>query len=186
MKNVWIWLSTLCSLLFLFGGCEQNRDMNTQQNDNQRKFVSPDTLIPVPKSSAERRVAILNLRVISGDKGEVKSVELQRGRVINSFAPNVLNVSGQWMVELVGQQVYSFGCSDPRRVEAENDEFKKPFIYVFEKVIEWELVAPLNNAAGKDLQVKRVNIYDQERNLIFAASVDQDKVSQIENPANDG
>jgi hypothetical protein len=72
-------------------------------------------LTPAPKPEDKREIAILDLVINSSQDGKVESVTLERGRIVQGYAPNVLGISGGWTVELVGkEQTVTYGVLDPR------------------------------------------------------------------------
>src|SRR5215475_12732004 len=85
--------------------------------------ISARDLTPAPKPEDKREIAILDLVINSSQEGKVESVTLERGRIVQGYAPNVLSMPGEWTVELVGkEQTVTYGVLDPRHVEVENEQ----------------------------------------------------------------
>lgn len=142
--------------------------------------IPADAQTPAPTPEDSREVAILTLVINSTEEGKIEGVQLERGLIIQSFAPNVLGLPGEWTVELVGEEgTVPFGVLDPRHVEVENEQnAEQPYTYIYETSYVWELVVPLFDNEGKDLLVKEINIFDAEGNLIFNTPVDRERWSQ--------
>ena len=104
---------------------------------------------------------------------------LERGRIVQGYAPNVLGMSGDWTVELVGkEETVTYGVLDPRHVEVENEEnAEQPFTYIYLPNYRWELVVPLFDD-GQDMQIETIRIYDTEGNQIFESIVDRERWRQ--------
>lgn len=146
----------------------------------QRKYGEKPTPIPAdvyiraPDPPDGREIAILSLSVISDEEGQLEVIELLQGRTLNSYAPHVLALSGPWTVELAGEEgTVEYGILDPRMVEIEGGEeydMEAPYSYIVETDFVWELVVPLYDGA-KDLQVLQINIYDEEKKLVFSTDV---------------
>jgi hypothetical protein len=146
-----------------------------EQFGKQPTIIPAKAQIPAPTPPDGRQVAVLTLSVNSNSDGKLEGIDLRQGHILTSYAPNVFNRPGEWTVELVSreQTTVRFGTQDPRRAEVENpgDE-KSPFTYVVEPNVTWELVIPLYDDA-KDLNVEKINIYDQEGNQVFTTPVDR-------------
>lgn len=144
-----------------------------QEQRIQPTVVPAEALTPAPTPPDNRQVAILTLVIASTDEGKVERVALERGRIVRSYAPHVLVLDGPWTIELVGRETIRYGALDPRAVEVETDDEEAPYTYIIETSALWELVVPLFEN-GKDLEVKEINIYDQDGNLIFSTPVDRE------------
>lgn len=136
--------------------------------------IPPRIQTPAPTPEDNREIAILTLVISSSPEGKIEAVDLERGRIIKSYAPNVLGLAGEWMIELIGrEETTSFGVPDPRHVEVENEQgAESPFTYIYETNYAWDLVVPLYND-GKDLQVQVIRIYDGDGNQIFETPVNE-------------
>lgn len=140
--------------------------------DKKPTLVPAELLTPAPTPEDGRQVAILTLVIESGEDGAVKGVQLELGRIINSYAPNVWGRPGEWTVELVGQEKRQYGILDPRRLEYYDSE-KGQFAQEFQFHVVTDLVIPLYDDK-LDLGVTTINIYDQLGNLIFSTEVDRE------------
>lgn len=140
---------------------------------------SARNLTPAPKPDDKREIAILDLVINSSQEGKVESVILERGRIVQGYAPNVLGMSGEWTVELVGkEQTATYGVLDPRHVEVENEKnTEQPFTYTYLPNYKWELVVPLFDD-GRDMHIEVIKIYDSEGNQIFESIVDRERWRQ--------
>jgi hypothetical protein len=140
-------------------------------------FIPAEGSIPAPTPPDDREIAVLSLSVISNADGAVESVQLEQARIVRSYAPSVLLLTGEWKVELIGRDsVLSYGIQDPRRVEIaldSEDESDPPFVNVMNLDLSWELVVPLYDGPD-DLQVTEINIYDVSGDLIFSRRVDRE------------
>jgi hypothetical protein len=174
----------LTGILFVFVvGCVVT---NENTVDAQEEFVRPtlvpaEILTPAPKPADDRQVAILNLVVVSSSDGNIERVTLEQGRIINSFAPNVLGLTGPWTVELVGEERVRFGTLDPREIRIYDQNEELPHDVSLGENIAWELVVPLYDN-GQDLGVREINIYDQNENLIFNTLIDREAWQETTNP----
>lgn len=137
-------------------------------------FVPAEDLTPVPTPADGRQVAILTL-VVSGDGEDVRGLQLERGQIINSYAPNVANRPGEWMVEVTGDGSLTFGIEDPRRqrMYGEKEDTEEAHITEYAGSLAFDLVVPLWDL-DRDLQAKEIRIFDQEGNEIFVTEVDRD------------
>jgi len=131
---------------------------------------------PAPTPEDRREIAILTLVISSTPDGKIEGVKLERSVILQGYAPNVLGMQGEWTIELVGaEQTISYGVLDPRHVEVENEQdAKEPYTYIYETNYVWELVVPLFDNNGKDLQIMEINIYDAGGNKIFGTPVDRE------------
>jgi hypothetical protein len=175
MRKNWIILAALGLVAALVLAAGRSNDGSAQRKFGEKPTPIPaDVLIPAPTPPDEREIAILSLRVISDEEGQLEAIELQQGRTLNSYAPNVLALSGPWTVELAGEEgTLRYGILDPRMVEIEGGEdydMEAPYINIIETDIVWELVVPLYDGA-KDLQVMQINIYDEKEALVFSTDV---------------
>jgi hypothetical protein len=143
-----------------------------QESERKPTLIPPENKTPAPTPSDPREVAILTLIVKSGPDGQLDSIVLKEGLIINSYAPNVLERTGPWTVELVGDEALRYGILDPRWQEAfpgsEGDEFESE---IKDEVV-WDLVAPLY-LFDRDLRIQTILIYDQSGARVFAADVDR-------------
>ena len=150
-----------------------DRNHIAAQNQQKPTVVPAEILTPADTPSDTREIAILTLIIKSSDDGKFENVELQQGRIVRSFAPNVLNRSGDWTIEVVGDEGLIYGVSDPRRMNVYGGENETPHETAFLTTVEWELVVPLY-LFDKDLNAAEINIYDQDGQLIFSTIVDRD------------
>lgn len=151
-----------------------------QGGNNQKPTpLSAGDQMGAPTPEDDREIAVLTLAIHSSPDGKVESVELERARIIKSYAPNVFGRPGEWTIELVGrEQTVTYAVLDPRYVEVENEpNAESPFTYIIEPSYEWEVVIPLFDD-GQDLQVQNINIYDSEGNQIFETVVDREQWRQ--------
>lgn len=140
-------------------------------------IVPAEALTPVPTPPDARRIAILTLDVVSSADGKLEAVRLAKGRIIHSYAPNILGRAGEWTVFLVTreQQRYSFGIQDPRRVEFfDPTNEKQPVGTQMLPNVTFDLVVPLNDPTGKDLGVVTITISDQNHQEVFTTPVSTD------------
>jgi hypothetical protein len=162
--------------LWLLAGCSPEEKARAQE-ELQRPTVVPATaLTPAPTPADRREVAILNLLIKANREGKVEAVELQRGSIVRSFAPNVLGLSGPWTVELVGKDTIRFGTLNPLYGRVYNDEKDAPHTGLLATERTWELVVPLYDR-GQDLEVTQINIYDESERQIFSTPVDRERWS---------
>ena len=139
--------------------------------------VPAEALTPVPTPPDARRVAILTLDVVSSADGKLETVRLAKGRIVHSYAPNVLGREGEWTVSLLTreQQRLSFGIQDPRRVEYfDSTNEKHPIGTQILPTVTFDLVVPLNDPTGKDLGVTTITITDQNHQDVFTTPVSTD------------
>lgn len=139
-----------------------------------------DDLVAAPTPDDDRQVALLTLRVLSNEDGQVVGVEIVESEFLGSFAPNVIGLSGPWAIALVGEEIISYGVLDPRLVRMEGDE-DSPHSSFIDPDLEWQLVVPLYDG-GQDLRVVSIAIADDEGNIVFAALIDSEnsELMQIE------
>lgn len=137
-------------------------------------FVPAGDLTPVPTPPDDRQVAILTL-VVSGDGEDLRGIQLERGQIINSYAPNVANRPGEWMVEVTGDGSLSFGIEDPRRqhVYGEREQEEQAHMSEYAGNLAFDLVVPLYDL-DRDLQAKEIRIFDAEGNEIFVTEIDRE------------
>jgi hypothetical protein len=130
---------------------------------------------PVPKLPDRREVALLTLIIESSDNGDVKSVKLERAKIIQSYAPNVLGRAGQWTVEVAGEKkTVSFGVIDPRLLRIyERGERKVPHTTQLQTKAVWELVVPLWDN-DQDLGAREIRIVDENKRELFKTRVERD------------
>ncbi|MFI4927148.1 MAG: hypothetical protein ACHP7E_05600, partial [Burkholderiales bacterium] len=139
--------------------------------------VPAEALTPAPTPPDARRIAILTLNVVSSADGKLEAVRLSKGRIVHSYAPNLLGSEGEWTVFLLSrdQQKYSFGFQDPRRVEFfDPTNEKHPAGTTLLPDVTFDLVVPLNDPSGKDLSVATITITDQNRQQVFTTAVSAD------------
>jgi len=171
MRKNWTILAALGLVAALVLATGTLKDGSAQRKFGEKPTPIPaDVLIPAPTPPDEREIAILSLRVISDEEGQLETIELQQGRTLNSYAPNVLALSGPWTVELAGEEgTVRYGILDPRMVEVEGGEefdMEAPYSNIIETDFVWELVVPLYDGA-KDLQVQQIKIFDENKKLVF-------------------
>lgn len=182
MKRILVLVFALVFLLVVLLALSLTSGGGAREIFQEATIVPHQGLTPVPTAPSGLRIAVLTLSVFSRADGVVERVELDKGRIIAGYGPNVLGLSGAWTVELVGERSNRFGTFDPRRIEVENKEGEPPFIYIFEPNTTWDLVVPLNDASGKDLQVQEIRLFDEDGNLVFAVAVRQGELIPIEVP----
>lgn len=175
MKVIGIFLALLIltggaiALSQLFGNASaQDRPVDPKKPT----LVPAENLIPAPKPTDGRQVAILSIQLMSNEEGAVKQTQLLRGRIIESFAPNVFRKHGAWKVELAGERTVRYGVLDPRRISVYDGEEKVPHKQRLELDSTWDLVVPLFDGA-KDLGVQTITIFDEQGNKIFSTPVDR-------------
>jgi hypothetical protein len=150
-----------------------------EQFGRQPTFIPAAAQTPAPTPPDGRQVALLTLSVTSNSEGKLEDIVLRQGRILSSYAPNVFDRQGEWMVELVSgdQRTVRFGTQDPRRVEVENPSGEtSPLTTMIEPDASWELVVPLYDD-DKDLKVEKIIIYDQEGKEVFTTPVDRERWS---------
>ncbi|MFQ5859217.1 MAG: hypothetical protein ACE5LU_26755 [Anaerolineae bacterium] len=110
---------------------------------------------------------------------EYSSVQSEDGfALVETGASGVLvDGSGQFLwlngVDLAFDlDTISYGVMDPRRVETYDSIGDEDNNYIDEDVL-WELVVPLSDDEGKDLQVERIDIYDQDGEIILSTDVEE-------------
>lgn len=137
-------------------------------------FIPPEALTPAPTPEDGRQVAILMLAV-SGEGEDLRGIQLERGQIVNSYAPNVAGRPGEWTVEVTGEGNLRFGISDPRRlhVYGETDNREQAHMSEVTGNIRFELVVPLWDQ-DRDLGAKEIRIFDQQGNEIFMTEVDRE------------
>ena len=152
-----------------------------QEDITAPTMVPARVLTPAPTPADDRRIAILPLVIVSDEEGTVERVALENGRIVGGYGPNVLGLTGPWAVELVRESGDSmrYGTLDPRQVHVEDVEGDVPHRSMLETNISYEWVVPLNNAEGKDLQVREIRIYDERENLIFAAALRGNEITVL-------
>jgi hypothetical protein len=138
-------------------------------------------LVAAPKPLDGRLVSALSLQVSSDADGNVLGVEIVGSEFLNSFAPNVLGLSGPWGIALVGEEITSYGVLDPRLARVEGSDEDEPHSSFIDPDTEWQLVVPLFDGE-KDLSVEAIVIVDDEGNVVFSAVIDtaSSEVGQIE------
>lgn len=172
----------LIAVLFVAAcGVAAEKTVGAQEEFVRPTVVPAEVLTPAPTPPDGRQVAILNLAIVSAGEGEIEKVTLEQGRIINSYAPNVLGLAGPWTVELVGEEPIRFGTLNPLVVRVYDEKQEVPHDVSQSETTMWELVVPLYND-GKDLQVREINIYDQNEKLIFTTIVDREAWRATENP----
>ncbi|NIS80746.1 MAG: hypothetical protein GTO14_11180 [Anaerolineales bacterium] len=144
-----------------------------QRGQEEPTLIPAKVLVPVPTPEDAREIAILDLFVVSTEDGRVEGVELQRARILRSYAPNVLMLQGPWTILLLGRGEVMYGVRDPRVVHVYDGEEEVPHGREFEAQVLWELVVPLFDK-GQDLGVKEIRILDQAGELIFSTPVDRE------------
>ncbi|GAB4573004.1 MAG: hypothetical protein Kow0077_14040 [Anaerolineae bacterium] len=139
-------------------------------------FVPAEALTPVPTPDDGRQVAILTL-VVEGEREDLRGIQLERGRIITGYGPNVAGRPGEWTVIVSGERELTFGIEDPRRfhVYGEGEEREQP-AHSSEIVgsLVFDLVVPLHDVRGADLQAKEIRILDQSGNEIFVTEIDRE------------
>lgn len=137
-------------------------------------FVPAEDLTPVPTPPDDRQVAILTL-VVSGEGEDLRGIQLERGQIINSYAPNVANRPGEWIVEVTGDGNLTFGIEDPRRqhVYGEREQEEQAHTSEMAGSLVFDLVVPLYDL-DRDLQAKEIRIFDAEGNELFVTEIDRE------------
>ena len=188
MKRIVVLLVSLMGLVILVLFGLQAYRANGQQSSNslapglpgeQPTVVPAQDLTPAPPPPDKRQVAILTLVVSSNAAGEVESVKLQQGRIIHSFAPNVLHLAGgEWTVELStqDQKTIHYGIVDPRRVESFDPQTNQYSTFL-QPNMTWNLIVPLYDDET-NLNVVQITLYDQNGKPIFSTPVDYQGWSQ--------
>jgi len=164
------------TLLCLLAGCSPGKNARAQENLQRPTVVPATALTPAPTPPDSREVALLTLFIKADEEGTVETVDLEKGSIVRSFAPNVLGLSGPWTVELVGKDTIRFGTWNPLYVRVYGDEQDVPHTGFMLTETTWKLVVPLYDG-GKNLEVTQINIYDVSKNQIFSTSVDREKWS---------
>lgn len=170
-----IWLIMIGVLLLGALGLAIGLPMRSvaQVRDPKPTLIPLRVQTPAPTPPDDRQIAILTLVIQSNPEGELEQIILEQGRVIKSYAPNVFDRTGQWTVELLGNEEMRFGIQDPRWREAfpsgERNQFESELI----TDLLWELVVPLYYYE-KDLGVEVIRIYDQRGEPIFSVEVDRE------------
>jgi hypothetical protein len=136
-------------------------------------LVPIEALTPAPTPPDRREVAILTLVIESDPEGQIVLVAMEQARILRSYAPNVVNRTGPWTVELLGETELRYGVQDPRWREVFPVDRDEPFQNEYAASVVWELVVPLY-LFDRDLNVQAINLYDQMGNLIFATEVDRE------------
>lgn len=147
----------------------------------QPTMVPAEALTPAPTPPDSRRIAILSLLIASNEEGAVEEIGLENGRVLVGYAPNVIGLYGPWTVELVTRDGTSirYGTLDPRATSVEDGEGDTPHTRFIETSTSYELVVPLSDPEGADLQVAEIRLFDQNGKPIFAATVSDEELVQI-------
>lgn len=145
-----------------------------QDEEPKPTLVPLRVQIPAPTPPDPREVAILTLVINSDLDGRIERIALEQARILRSYAPNVLNRTGPWTVELVGEEEIRYGVADPRWHEVFPIEEGEPFQSEYATEVVWELVAPLY-LFDKDLNVQAINLYDETGDRIFTTEVDREK-----------
>lgn len=162
--------------LWLLAGCNFQENVVAQEEFKRPTLVPAEALTPAPTPADRREVAILSLLIKANEEGKVEAVELQKGSIVTSFAPNVLGLSGPWTVELVGKDTIQFGTLNPLHVRVYDGEQDTPHTSLLVTETTWELVVPLYDR-GQDLEVTQINIYDESRRQVFSTPVDRERWS---------
>ncbi len=160
--------------LWLLAGCSSQEEAQAQVRLQRPTVVPAKALTPAPTPRDRREVAILTLHVKASAEGKVEAVELVEGKIVRSYAPNVLGLRGPWTVELAGTDTIRFGTLNPLYVRVYGDEEKVPHTGLTLREVTWKLVVPLYDG-GRDLKVIRIKIYDQDGNPIFSTPVEREK-----------
>jgi hypothetical protein len=142
-------------------------------------IVPADVQYPAPTVTDGRQVVTLSLALTADDTGKVTGVTLQQAQITTGYAPNLIEVgpnditTGQWVVELVGSESIRYATWNPCLAEAENtgDE-AEPFTYVVINDCGWDLALPLFRA-GKALDTRQINIYDEANELVYSTDVNR-------------
>jgi hypothetical protein len=127
--------------------------------------------VPAPTPSDGREVAILNLLIVSDMEGRIEAVELEGARIVTSYAPNVFNKQGPWIIELEGAEPMRYGIPDPRWKIVYPGEERESLQREFDPSYQWELVVPLYYY-DFDLEVRVISVYDEFGEMIFSTQVD--------------
>jgi len=162
-------LTALC----LLAGCGSVENARAQEELERPTVVPATALTPAPTPRDAREVAILTLYITADEEGSVEAVELESARIVRSFAPNVLGLSGPWTVELVGRDTVRFGTLNPLYVRVYDDEEDVPHSGLWLTETLWRLVVPLYDR-GEDLEVTEINIYDETQEWFFSTPVDRE------------
>lgn len=176
MKRSYVVMAALLLLAIAALALLSSRLSARAQDQTKPTVVPADFLTPVPTPPDAREVAILTLFITSSPDGKVEKVELQRGSIVQGYAPNVSERPGEWTVEVLGDEKFSFGVGDPRRLDVSaepNQPMEAPHTTEFQTEVTWELVVPLY-LFDQDLHATTINIYDQSGNLIFTTPVDRE------------
>jgi hypothetical protein len=139
-------------------------------------FVPPRDLTPAPTPADGREIAILTLRLESqGGSERPPGVRLESGRILNSYAPNVLNRPGEWTVEVIGESELRYGIQDPRHLHVYGGQQREDTAHSteFQDMMTLELVVPLYNL-DTNLNAREIRILDQNQNVIFETEIDRE------------
>jgi hypothetical protein len=145
----------------------------TQGEGPKPTLVPIEAQTPAPAPPDQREVAILTLVVESNPVGQIELITLEQGRILKSYAPNILGRTGPWTVELLGETELRYGVRDPRWREVFPVDRDEPFQNEYATSVVWELVVPLY-LFDEDLNVQVINLYDQAGNLVFETEVDRE------------
>jgi hypothetical protein len=161
----------------------QPRNLGAQEEFGEQPTLIPASdLTPAPTPPDGREVALLTLAIASSEDGAIRGIQLERGQIIASYAPNVSNRPGEWTVEVVGKETLRYGIQDLRRQNVYNNEREQGTPDEREEgahnaevatSLTVDLVVPLY-VDSENLEATEINIYDQEGNVIFTTPVDRD------------
>jgi hypothetical protein len=155
-------------------GIWQSITIQSQAEGPKPTLIPLKVQIPAPTPPDSRQVAILTLHINSDSKGNIEAIKMEDARIIKSYAPNVLDRTGPWTVELLGEKEIRFGVMDPRWQEAYlPKESEEVFQSEYATEVVWELVVPLY-IYDKDIHVEKINLYDQQGELIFETTVNRE------------
>lgn len=180
MKRLLALPSSAAILLILLLASACGGGTGAQEEVELPTVVPARALTPAPPVPDDRRTAVMTLSVVSSADGEVEGVKLEQGQIINAYGPNVFGLAGPWTVELSGESTIRYGTLDPRRFEVEDEEDERGFTNLFQPDVTWDLVVPLSDARGNDLQVEEIRLFDQAENLIFSAAVRDEKLIPLD------
>lgn len=151
----------------------------------QPTLIPAQNLTPAPTPPDGREIALLTLAISSSEDGRIRAIQLERGQIIASYAPNVSERPGEWTVEVIGKTTLRYGIDDPRRQniynngreqqpEATQDEREAgAHTAQLSTSLTVDLVVPLY-MDGDNLEATEINLYDQEGNRIFNTRVDRE------------